>query len=133
MTQPQTTYDPDTDSLLLRLAYGDEWLQFNLNEYVQVETDPELQICYALLLNDYSLLIAQTKYGQRFFPLDGLQALHQEQQERLLALLLSQGLQPFLSVAAYTPSLVDTVPMISIHDSISFNQVEWQSRFEQYP
>ncbi|MCA0354852.1 MAG: hypothetical protein LCH85_22890 [Chloroflexi bacterium] len=132
MTQPQTTYDPDSDSLLLRLAYGDEWLQFDLNDYVQVETDPQLQTCYALTLNDYSLLIAQTKYGQRFFPLDGLQTLHQEQQERLLALLLSQGLQPFLSVAAFTPSLVDTVPMITIHDSISFDQAEWQSRFGQY-
>ncbi len=133
MTQPQTTYDPDSDSLLLRLAYGDEWLQFDLNDYVKLETDPQLQTCYALMLNDYSLLIAQTKFGQRFFPLDGLQGLQQEQQERLLKLLLSQGLQPFLSVAAFTPSLVDTVPMISIHDSISFDQTEWQSRFGQYP
>jgi len=63
---------------------------------------------------EYSLLAQRTEVGPRSFPLNGLAQLSTELKEMVLDILQRSPVNNFLSLSAYTPSLVEMIPITSL-------------------
>ena len=61
---------------------------------------------------EYSLLAQKTEMGPRSFPLSGLSVLSEELREVVLEILQDSPINDILSLSAYTPSVVETIPII---------------------
>jgi len=67
-----------------------------------------------LTIFEYSLLAQKTDLGPRSFPLYGLNELSDDLREIALQVLLSPPVNTILSLSAYTPSVVETIPITSL-------------------
>ena len=67
-----------------------------------------------LTLLDYSILAQTTDMGPRSFPLTGLDELLDDLHKMVLEILLHPPVHDILSLSAYTPSLAETIPIVSL-------------------
>ena len=63
----------------------------------------------------YSVLTQPSGLGPRSFPLTGLASLSHDLRERVIKLLRSPPVSETLALSAYTPSAVETIPIILLH------------------
>ena len=67
-----------------------------------------------MTLFDYSVLVQPTELGPRSFPLAGLNELSDELRQLVLKVITKAPVNEVLSLSAYTPSLVETIPIGSV-------------------
>jgi hypothetical protein len=65
-------------------------------------------------LFDYSVLTQATELGPRSFPLTGLSDLSADLRQLVLEVITRPPVSEILRLSAYTPSLSETTPIISI-------------------
>jgi hypothetical protein len=119
MEQPTITYDEFTDTLSVEFEHGPDATSLTLNEYMGLRLNVAQHRVYGMILADYSLLISQTKCGPRAFPLNGLNELEADMRALVLDLLGAEPARQIVSLGVYTPSLVDTMPIISVKEVYS--------------
>jgi len=115
MQEPIITYDETSDSLSISFQPGTKATGIELNEHILLRMDKKARRPIGLTLFEYSVLVQKTDLGPRSFPLTGLRDLSKELREMVLEILLSPPVSDFLSVSAYTPSILETIPITSLH------------------
>lgn len=114
MNEPKITFDECTDTLTVVFRHDEAASVIQLNEYITIHVDIERQRTCGLTLADYSLLVSETKRGSRCFPLVRLNMQPAPLRNLVLDLLGQEPASQFVALGLYTPSLVDTMPVLSV-------------------
>lgn len=109
------TYDEISDTLYVSFAPGQEATGIELNPHILLRIDTVESRAVGLTFFDYSLLAQQTEFGTRSFPLEGLSALSGDLRDMVLKILRRPPVNTMLSISAYTPSLLETIPITIVH------------------
>jgi len=111
MKQPRITYDEMSDTLYVSFEPGTKATGIELNEHILLRIDKKRRRAIGLTFLEYSVLVQKTDLGPRSFPLTGLAELSGELREVVTEILLSPPVSDFLSVSAFTPSILETIPI----------------------
>jgi len=111
MAEPILTYDELSDTLYISFAPGEKATGIELNEHILLRINKKEHRAIGLTLFDYSLLAQTTELGPRSFPLTGLAELSDELREMVLEILQRPPVSEILLVSAYTPSMVEAIPI----------------------
>ncbi len=118
MNEPIFKYDEISDTLTITFAVGKPGIGIELNESILLRIDEDERCAIGLTLFDYSVLAHPTEIGFRSLPLDGLGKLPPEIREIVIEILLASPVSDVLNLSAYTPSLVETIPITSLRNSV---------------
>ena len=108
------TYDEDSDILYIAFAPGEKGTGIELNDHILLRLNKSEGRAIGLTLFDYSVLVQPTELGPRSFPLAGLNELSDELRQLVLKVITKAPVNEVLSLSAYTPSLVETIPIGSV-------------------
>ena len=111
MKEPRITYDEMSDTLYVSFEPGTKATGIELNEHILLRIDKKRRKPIGLTFFEYSVLVQKTDLGPRSFPLTGLAELSGELREVVMEILLSPPVSGFLSVSAFTPSILETIPI----------------------
>jgi uncharacterized protein YuzE len=114
MSEPVFTYDEASDTLYISFAPGEAATGIELTDHILLRVNKRERRAIGLTLLDYSILAQTTDIGPRSFPLTGLDELSNDLREMVLDILLHPPVRDILSLLAYTPSLAETIPIISL-------------------
>jgi uncharacterized protein YuzE len=114
MSEPVFTYDETSDTLYISFAPGEAATGIELTDHILLRVNKRERRAIGLTLLDYSILAQPTDIGPRSFPLTGLDELSDDLREMVLDILLHPPVHDILSLLAYTPSLAETIPIISL-------------------
>jgi uncharacterized protein YuzE len=115
MQKPLISYDETSDSLSISFQPGAKATGIELNEHILLRIDKKARRPIGLTFLEYSVLVQKTDLGPRSFPLTGIGDLSKELREMVLEILLNPPVSDFLSVSAYTPSILETIPITFPH------------------
>ena len=107
-------YDEISDTLYVSFAPGETATGIELNEHILLRLNKPERRAIGLTFFEYSLLAQRTEMGPRSFPLTGLAALSDELRSLVLEILLQSPVNELLLLSAYTPSMVETIPITSL-------------------
>ncbi len=111
MTTPIFNYDEMSDTLYVSFAPGENATSIELSDHILLRIDKAKNKAVGLTFFEYSLLVQQTEVGPRSFPLTGLSQLSDELREIVLDIILHSPVNKILSLSAYTPSAIETIPI----------------------
>ncbi len=111
MTKPKFNYDEMSDTLYVSFEPGMKATGIELNDHILLRINKNKRKVVGLTFLEYSLLAQKTDVGPRSFPLTGLSELSDDLREIVLDILLSPPVSDILSVSAFTPSIVETIPI----------------------
>lgn len=111
MTKPSFNYDEMSDTLYVSFEPGMKATGIELNDHILLRISKKDRRVIGLTFFEYSLLAQKTEVGPRSFPLTGLAELSDELREIVLDILLRPPVSDILSLSAYTPSIVETIPI----------------------
>jgi uncharacterized protein YuzE len=114
MAEPIFHYDEASDTLYVSFAPGETATGIALNDHMLLQINKHERRAIGLTLLDYSILAQNTEVGPRSFPLTGLMQLSEDLRSIVLDILRRPPVCALLSLSAYTPSLVETVPIASL-------------------
>jgi uncharacterized protein YuzE len=114
MGEPIFDYDEMSDTLYVSFAPGESATGIELNEHILLRINKQERRAIGLTFFEYSILAQRTEVGPRSFPLTGLTELSDELRDIVLEILLRPPISKILSLSAYTPSLVETIPITSL-------------------
>lgn len=114
METPHFHYDEPSDTLYISFAPGEKATGIELNDHILLRVNKTERRAVGLTLFEYSLLAQRTEVGPRSFPLTGLARISGELREMVLDILGHSPVSDILSLSAYTPSLVETIPIMSL-------------------
>jgi len=114
MREPVYTYDEASDTLYVSFAPGEAATGIELTDHILLRVNKKERRAIGLTLFDYSVLAQTTELGPRSFPLTGLEDLSSDLRAMVLDILLHAPVRDILSLSAYTPSLAETIPIISL-------------------
>jgi uncharacterized protein YuzE len=119
MSEPTYTYDEESDTLSLTFLPTEKATGIELTDHIILHINKSRRRVIRMTLLDYSLLVQQTEFGPRTFPLTGLTDKPEELRTLILELLQEQPIRDVLRIAAYTPNDGLTIPTILVHPVIS--------------
>ncbi len=111
-------YDELSDTLYVSFGTGENATGIELNEHILLRVNLEERRAVGLTLFDYSVLAQPTEIGFRSLPLNGLEELPTNVRELVIEILQSSPVKDILSLSAYTPSMIETIPITSLHHSV---------------
>ena len=114
MTTPIFNYDEISDTLYVSYAPGEEATGIELNDHILLRINKQERRAIGITFFEYSLLAQKTEVGPRSFPLSGLSDLSVELRELVLEILRNVPVSEMLTLSAYTPSVVETIPITMI-------------------
>ena len=114
MDKPNFSYDEMSDTLYISFEPGEEATGIELNDHILLRINKNERRAIGLTLFEYSVLAQKTEMGPRSFPLTGLAQLSNELRELALDILQRPPVRDVLSLSAYTPSIIETVPITSL-------------------
>lgn len=115
MTKPIVNYDEVSDTLYVSFEPGKKATGIELNEHILLRINRSERRAIGLTFLEYSLLAQKTEVGPRSFPLVGLSKLSDELREIVLEILQRSPVSDILTLSAYTPSVVETIPITLLH------------------
>lgn len=115
MEKSNLNYDEASDTLYISFAPGEKATGIELNDHILLRINKAERKAVGLTFFDYSVLAQRTEVGPRSFPLTGLAQLSGDLREVVLDILRRSPVSDILSLSAYTPSLVETIPITSLH------------------
>ena len=114
MAKPNFNYDQMSDTLYISFEPGAEATGIELNDHILLRIEKDERRAIGVTFFEYSVLAQRTELGPRSFPLTGLAQLSEELREIVLDILKRPPVRDLLSLSAYTPSLIETVPITSL-------------------
>ena len=121
MKKPIFKYDELSDTLYVSFAVSENATGIELNEHILLRVNLEERRAVGLTLFEYSILSQRTELGFRSLPLNGLKELPPDVRELVIEILLSSPVKEVLSLSAYTPSRIETIPITSLQHLILEN------------
>ncbi len=114
MTKPIFNYDDMSDTLYVSFEPSENATGIELNDHILLRINKKEQRAVGLTFLEYSLLVQKTEMGHRSFPLNGLAELSSTLKSVVLKILQDPPVSSILSISAYTPSRVETIPITSL-------------------
>lgn len=114
MTTSVFNYDQTNDTLYVAFAPGEKATGIELNDHILLRLNKAERRAVGLTFFEYSLLAQRTEVGPRSFPLTGLAQLSEELRELGLEIVSRQPVNAILSLYAYSPSSMETIPTTSL-------------------
>ena len=114
MAEPVLSYDEASDTLYVSFAPGEPATGIELNDHILLRINADKHRAVGITFFEYSVLAQKTEIGLRSFPLTGLTHLSDELREIVLDILQKPPVSDILLLSAYTPSLLETIPITSI-------------------
>lgn len=114
MVEPSFNYDEISDTLYVSFEPGAKATGVELNDHILLRINKRERKAIGLTFFEYSLLAQRTEIGPRSFPLTGLVKLSDELREVVFDILSRPPVSKILSISAYTPSFVETIPITSL-------------------
>lgn len=114
MAAPIFNYDETSDTLYVSFAPGEKATGIELNDHILLRLNKADRRAVGLTFFEYSLLAQRTEVGPRSFPLTGLVQLSDELRKLVLEIVLHPPVSDIISLYAYTPSSVETIPITSL-------------------
>ena len=114
MAEPNFNYDEISDTLYVSFEPGAKATGVELNDHILLRINKSERKAIGLTFFEYSLLAQRTEIGPRSFPLTGLVKLSDELREIVFDILSRPPVSEILSLSAYTPSFVETIPITSL-------------------
>ena len=118
MKKPIFKYDEPSDTLYVSFAVGEDATGIELNEHILLRINLKERRAVGLALFDYSVLAQPTEIGFRSLPLSGLEDLPMDVRELVIEILRSSPVKDVLSLSAYTPSMIETIPITFLQHSV---------------
>lgn len=115
MVEPSFNYDEISDTLYVSFEPGAKATGVELNDHILLRINKSERKAIGLTFFEYSLLAQRTEIGPRSFPLTGLVKLSDELREIVFDIVSRPPVSDILSLSAYTPSFVETIPITSLH------------------
>jgi uncharacterized protein YuzE len=113
-------YDEDADILCISFAPGVKATSaVELNDNILLRFNRAERRAIGITLMDFSVLVQPTEMGMRHFPLSGLSDLEPEWQDVVVDLLTSPPVNQILKVATFSPSAVETTPIVSVENPLA--------------
>ena len=119
MTQPVYSYDEESDILYISFAPGEKGTGIELSDQILLRLNKSQRRAIGLTLFDYSVLAQTTDLGPRSFPLAGLSELSADLRDLVLEVITRPPISDILHMSAYTPSLSETTPIVSISAALA--------------
>ena len=120
----QYDYDQDVDILYISFAPGEKaTAAVEINDNILLRFNLEERRAVGLTLMDFSVLVQPTTLGPRHFPLNGLAELEPGWQELVLGLLASPPVNRILTIASFSASANETIPIVAIETPLAM--VNW--------
>ena len=111
-------YDELSDTMYISFADGKKGTGIELNEQILLRVDESEKRAVGLTLFDYSVFAQPTEMGFRNLRLNGIEKLPNDVREMVLEILQTSPVSEILSLSAYTPSTVETIPITSLRNSV---------------
>jgi len=111
MAKPKFNYDETSDTLYVSFEPGMKATGIELNDHILLRINKNERKVIGLTFLEYSLLAQKTDVGPRSFPLTGLCELSDDLREIVLNILQRPPVSDILSLSAYTPSILETIPI----------------------
>ncbi|BAY21652.1 hypothetical protein NIES2100_14090 [Calothrix sp. NIES-2100] len=114
MSKPSIKYDETSDTLTVCFEPGSPATGIELTDHILLRINQQQCQAVSIAFFDYSVLAQKTEMGTRSFPLTGLSQISSDLKEIVFNILLTPPVSDFLQLSAYTVSLVETIPIISL-------------------
>ena len=111
MVKPKFNYDEISDTLYVSFEPGMKATGIELNDHILLRINKNERKAIGLTFLEYSLLAQKTDVGPRSFPLAGLGELSDDLRKIVLDILLRPPVSDILSLSAFTPSILETIPI----------------------
>ncbi len=111
MTKISFNYDEISDTLYISFEPGEKATGIELNEHILLRINKKERRAVGLTFFEYSLLAQKTDIGPRSFPLTGLSEISDDLREIVLDIIKRPPVSDILSLSAYTPSVIETIPI----------------------
>lgn len=115
MAKPVIQYDEVSDTLHITFEPGGVATGIELNEHLLLRIDRQRRQAIGLTVFEYSVLAQPTELGPRSVPLTGLADLSEELRALVVEILSRPPVNELLSLSAYMPSAVETIPITVLH------------------
>lgn len=112
--QPKVDYDEISDTLIVAFESGIKATGISLTDHILLRYDFEQHHPIGLHLLNYSILAQPTEMGMQSFRVTQLMELDESERDEIFQVLLSEPINQFLSLSAYTVSNSERVPIISV-------------------
>jgi uncharacterized protein YuzE len=106
-------YDKISDTLNVIFAENKDVTGIELNENVLLRLNLKKKSAIGLTLFNYSILTKKTEIGFRSLPLTELNDLPIDIRKTVVKILLTKPVSEFLSLSAYSPTEVESIPITS--------------------
>ena len=117
MNKPIVSYDEISDSLTISFFPGETATGIELNDSILLRINKQKGYAVSLSIFNYSILAQRTEAGLRSLPLTGLDELSNKLRQTVLDILLQEPLSTILSLSTYTPSLTESMPIMTMQES----------------
>ena len=114
MSQPKIRYDEESDTLTVSFAAGVPATGIEITDHILLRIHKSERRAISLVFFDYSVLAQKTDMGTRSFPMSKLAQLSPEMREIVWEILRHEPVSEFLHLSAYTVSLVEAIPIVSL-------------------
>ena len=112
--EPVYKYDEEGDTLSIIFVPAATATGIELTDHILLRINKTAQQIVSITLLDYSLLVQETAFGPRTFPLTGLAALSEETRDLALNILRESPVRNILRIAAYTPKDGQIIPIVLV-------------------
>lgn len=119
MNEPQYNYDEESDTLSITFPPAGKATGIELTDHIIVHINKAARRIVRLTLLDYSILVQQTEFGPRTFPMTGLMDSTEDMRELLFEILREQSVSDVLRIAAYTPKGGQVVPTVLVQPVVA--------------
>lgn len=117
MSDPILNYDEASDTLTISFSPGESATGIELNDNLLLRINKQQRCAVSLTIFNYSILAQRTEVGLRSLPLTGLDDLPEMTRQIVLLVLQQKPLADILSLSTYTPSLAESMPIVTFRES----------------
>lgn len=114
MNELTYTYDEESDTLSILFPPAEKATGVELTDHIILHINKATRRLVRMTLLDYSILVQQTEFGPRTFPLTGLTDINEELRTIILDILQEKPVTDVLRIAAYTPSDGKIIPTVLV-------------------
>ena len=114
MKKPNIKYDEISDTLTISFEPNVLATGVELTDHILLRLHKSDRTAVSLTFFDYSIIAQPTDVGMHHFPLTGLAKLSDELREIVIEILQSKPVSQYIYLSAYTPSITEIIPIISL-------------------
>ncbi len=114
MSKPSIKYDEASDTLTVCFEPESKATGVELTDHILLRINQQQRSFVSIVFFEYSVLAQTTNMGTRSFPILGLSQISNDLKEIIFEILLNPLASYLLQLSAYTVSLVETIPIVSI-------------------